>query len=146
MSVLSLGSASTLTSAGSTAATTTAAAGNSAPLTQSDFLNLLTTQMQYQDPMDPVSASDFASQLAQFASLQGVTQLNTSITQLLTSQQVSQGANLIGKTVTYTNDGNSPAASGVVSGVQLSNGAVQLQVGNQSVALSQLTSIAGTGT
>jgi flagellar basal-body rod modification protein FlgD len=102
--------------------------------------------MQYQDPMDPVSASDFASQLAQFASLQGVQQLNTSITQLLTSQQVNQGANLIGKTVTYANSGNSAPSSGVVSAVQISNGTVQLQVGNQSVAMSQLTSIAGTGT
>jgi flagellar basal-body rod modification protein FlgD len=117
-----------------------------APLSQTDFLNLLTKQMQYQDPMNPMSATDFAAQLAQFSSLQGVQQLNTNFNQLLMLQQVSQGANLIGKTVTFAANGKALPSSGVVSSVNIANGSVQLKVGNQSIAMSQVTSIAaGTG-
>ena len=139
--------ASAFSAAGLPSTTGTTSTNNNGTLTQTDFLNLLTKQMQYQDPMNPVSASDFASQMAQFSSLQGVQQLNTGINQLLMLQQVSQGANLIGKTVSFNAAGKSLPASGVVSAVQISNGAVQLQVGNQSIALSQVTSIAaGTAT
>ena len=83
--------ASTLLNAGTPISGTTPSTGTPTALTQQDFLNLLTTQMQYQDPENPISDTDFASQLAQFTSLQGVQQLNTSITQMLTLQQVSQG-------------------------------------------------------
>ncbi len=74
----------------SSGTTGTSSKGGTSTLTQQDFLNLLTTQMQYQDPENPVSDTDFASELAQFTSLQGVQQLNTSINQMLTLQQVSQ--------------------------------------------------------
>jgi len=98
--------------------------------------------MQYQDPTNPLSASDFASQLAQFSSLQGVQQLNTSISQMLTLQQVTQGASLIGKQITFVGTGKTLPTTGTVSAVQVNNGAVQLVVGNQAVSLSQVQSIA----
>jgi flagellar basal-body rod modification protein FlgD len=139
MAVQSL--ASTLSAAGAPASTAASSTTNTTPLSQQDFLNLLTTQMQYQDPMNPISATDFASQLAQFASLQGVQQLNTGINQLLMLQQVSQGANLIGKSVTYTVSGQTLPQSGTVSAVQINNGNVQLQVGSQTISPSQVTSI-----
>jgi flagellar basal-body rod modification protein FlgD len=142
MAVQPLSSTLAAASASNAAATSSSTAGNNTALTQNDFLNLLTTQMQYQDPMNPVSSTDFAAQLAQFASLQGVQQLNTSITQLLTLQQVTQGANLIGKQISFTSGANSTPGSGVVNSVQISNGVVQLMVGNQSIPVSQVTSIA----
>jgi flagellar basal-body rod modification protein FlgD len=92
--------------------------------------------------MNPISNTDMVAQLAQFSSMQGIQQLNTSITQLLLLQQVTQGAGLIGKQISFTSTGKSLATSGTVNSVQVANGAVQLMVGTQPVALSQVTSVA----
>ncbi|HYV35265.1 MAG TPA: flagellar hook capping FlgD N-terminal domain-containing protein, partial [Gemmataceae bacterium] len=102
-------------------------------------------QMRNQDPLNPVSGSDFVAQLAQFSTLQGQQQLNTNINQMLVLQQVTQGASLIGKQITFDAAGKALPASGTVSAVQVNNGAVQLVVGNQTVALTQVRSITSNG-
>jgi flagellar basal-body rod modification protein FlgD len=101
--------------------------------------------MQNQDPLNPVSGTDFVAQLAQFSTLQGQQQLNTNINQMLALQQVTQGASLIGKQITYDAAGKTLPASGTVTAVQVSNGNVQLVVGNQTVALNQVRSITSNG-
>jgi len=71
-----------------------------------DFLKLLTTQLQYQDPLSPADPKDFVAQLSQFSSLEQLINLNTTMGNLSTSfqtlqssQQMSQGLSLLGKTV-----------------------------------------------
>lgn len=44
-----------------------------------DFLNLLVTQLRYQNPMEPMKDSDFIAQLAQFSSLEQLSNINTSL-------------------------------------------------------------------
>ncbi len=78
----------------------TPAARSTTP-SQSDFLKLLVTQMQNQDPLNPINNSDMMTQLAQLSTVDGMTQLNKSMSDMLTLQQLTQGANLVGKTVTY---------------------------------------------
>jgi len=72
-----------------------------------DFLKLLTTQLQHQDPLSPEDPKDFVAQLSQFSSLEQLINLNTtmgnlgtSLTNLQSSQQMSQGLSLLGKEVT----------------------------------------------
>jgi flagellar basal-body rod modification protein FlgD len=45
----------------------------------SDFLKLLTTQMQYQDPTAPVDNKDMLAQMAQFTSLSSTTEMNSTL-------------------------------------------------------------------
>jgi flagellar basal-body rod modification protein FlgD len=123
------------TAAGSAAAAATAGLGQDA------FFKLLVTQMQNQDPLSPVSATDFVTQLAQFSQVSGMQTLNANVSQLLTLQQMSQGANLIGKQITYAVPGKTLPGSGVVNSLQVGNGAVNLVVGNQTVALNQVQTI-----
>ena len=52
-------------------------------LGQSDFLKLMTTEIQNQDPFHPVQNSDFIAQMAQFSSVTGLDQLNQSFGQLI---------------------------------------------------------------
>ena len=52
--------------------------GNS-KLGKNDFLNLLVTQLRYQDPMEPLKDSDFIAQLAQFSSLEQLENINTGL-------------------------------------------------------------------
>ena len=112
---------------------------------QPDFLKLLLAQMKHQDPTSPTSATDYVTQMAQFSSVQGITQLNQSITSLVALQGLTQGVTLIGKTVSYTNAAGQ-AATGTVSAVSMVSGQPQLLINNVNVSMSQIQSIqAGPG-
>lgn len=126
------------------AATSSVLQTGTSQLSQTDFLKLLAAQLQNQDPLNPVSQSDFTSQIEQLNQLSDIQQLNTSIQQLVQLQGLGQGASLIGKSVQYTPAGGTGTQTGVVSGVSVANNAVQLKVGTDSVPLSQVSGILGT--
>ncbi len=46
-------------------------------LGQTEFLELMTTQLQYQDPLEPMENGEFLSQMAQFGTVSGINDLNT---------------------------------------------------------------------
>jgi flagellar basal-body rod modification protein FlgD len=84
---------------------------NSSVLGKDDFLKLLITQLKNQDPLNPTDGTEFASQLAQFSSLEQLSNLNTSIQQsmnnnLILTQSInnSLASNLVGKNVTVLSD------------------------------------------
>ena len=71
-------------------------------LGKDDFLKLLVTQLQNQDPLNPTDNTQFVAQLAQFSSLEGITNLNKSMDGISTgmaSLMNSNSANLIGRSV-----------------------------------------------
>ncbi len=53
-------------------------------LGQGDFLRLLVTQLEQQDPLEPVDNKDMLAQMAQFSSLAGTTETNDTLKQILT--------------------------------------------------------------
>jgi flagellar basal-body rod modification protein FlgD len=123
-----------------TASTTSTAANPNSTLTQADFLQLLVTQMTSQDPLNPESDTNFAAQLAQFSSLQEATTMAGSMSTM-------QASSLIGSTVEMSSATNgSQDTTGVVTGVDMSSGTPEIQVGGQSYALSQILSISPTAT
>jgi len=76
-------------------------------LGQAEFLMLLTTQMQNQDPSKPMDPTNFVSDLTAMSQLESTTQMNASIaamTQGFQSLQTLQGASLIGKSVQVANE------------------------------------------
>lgn len=88
---------------------------------QNRFLTLLVTQMQNQDPLNPMDNSQVTSQMAQLSTVTGINNLNTSMSALSSSflsTQMLQSASLIGKTV--LSPGSSLALNGTASfGVDL---------------------------
>jgi flagellar basal-body rod modification protein FlgD len=88
-------------------ATDTSTSGPTKSLGQNEFLQLLVMQLQNQDPMEPVKNEDFIAQLATFSSLEQLTQINSSLTDLgllQSSINNSQAVNLIGKQITVLGD------------------------------------------
>lgn len=81
-------------------------ATNSTELDRQAFLQLLVTQLQYQDPLEPAKSTDFIAQLAQFSSLEQMESMNSSLTSglewdYLLSQTISNtmATSLIGRSV-----------------------------------------------
>ena len=69
-------------------------------LGQDDFLKLLTTQLQYQDPMKPMENGEFLGQMAQFSTVTGITEMQTSMESMVSAfqgTQMSNSASMIGK-------------------------------------------------
>ena len=82
-----------------------------------DFLNILLTQLNYQDPLKPMDNQAFMAQMAQFTSLEQTQRLNEKLDQLINNQAALQSVGLIGRTVeVQTGAGRT---SGVVSSLSL---------------------------
>jgi len=79
------------------------------------FLKLLAGQIRAQNPLDPMKDTEFVAQMAQFSQLEQMTNLARNIEALTLSGRLSQGASLIGRTVTYQPADGSAAVTGVVS-------------------------------
>ena len=66
------------------------------------FLTLLTTQLQYQDPLDPMDTNEFTSQLVEFTSVEQAMATNKKLDSLIAlqnSMQINDAVGYIGKTV-----------------------------------------------
>lgn len=126
------------TSSGSSAASAATSAASVA-VNEQDFLQLMTTQLQDQNPLNPVSNSDFFSQIAQFSTVSGINQLNSSFSQLatqLTSSQMLQAASLVGQTVLVPGTQGQLTSSGLYGAVQVpASGDVTVQIKNSAGAV-----------
>ncbi|HVC59542.1 MAG TPA: flagellar hook capping FlgD N-terminal domain-containing protein [Acetobacteraceae bacterium] len=102
-SVVAQQNAARAQAAASAASQTGTAAMTSLDGNFNDFLNMLMTQLQNQDPTSPMDTSQFTSELVQFSSVEQQIQTNSSLTSLIQLTQggeVIQGSSMIGKQVT----------------------------------------------
>jgi flagellar basal-body rod modification protein FlgD len=110
-------------------------------LGQDAFLQLLVTQMNNQNPLNPQDNSEFVAQLAQFSSVEGITKLNTQFENMATSFQSSQALQasaLVGRQVMVPTDTQTVTSGSSVKGiVDVASSTSQLTVNiyNQAGAL-----------
>jgi flagellar basal-body rod modification protein FlgD len=96
-----------------TAMNGSASSGSSTQAAQDNFMKLLVTQLQNQDPLNPMDNAQMTSQLAQLSTVSGIDKLNTTVESLMstfTAGQSLQAANMIGHGVLIA--GNTVTVSG----------------------------------
>ena len=147
---------STATSATSSAASSSTAASSSSTNSVTDlgsnfndFLNLLMTQLQNQDPTSPMDTNTFTSQLVQYASVEQQINTNNNLTTLIQATQSNamlQSGSIVGKQAQVTSDHltlqdgqgvvgfNSPTAQSVNIGIYSDTGVKLLETNIQANA------------
>ncbi len=94
------------------------------------FLSIMTTQLQHQDPLEPMDNGDFLGQIAQFGTVTGIENLNesfSSFSDAITNGQALQAGSLVGRTVL------APADSAYLQSGQTIDGRVELDSSAQNV-------------
>ena len=89
-------------------------------LGQSDFLKLMTTQLQNQDPFAPMENAQFIEQMAQFSTVTGITEMGAElkgIAEQLGEFRIATAANLLGNSVMIPGNYARPDAQGEIHGM-----------------------------
>ncbi len=122
-------------------ATNTEETRKTGELGKNDFLQLLITQVQHQDPLNPSTDTEFIAQLAQFSALEQMQNLNRSFS-------YNMGFSLMGKYVSgeITDDstGDVRFVSGVVESIRVMNGEVYAVVGEHDIPVGKISSVSDT--
>lgn len=105
------------------------------------FLRLLVTQLQYQDPLDPMDNTEFVSQMAQFTALEQMNNLNNTMTN-------SQAYSMIGRTVyaqVYNEKTNKyEEIGGTVDSITIKKSGAYLNIGDKEVAYNDVKEVYST--
>lgn len=108
----------------------TAATSDRSKLGTTDFLKLLVTQLQYQDPLKPMEDREFMAQIAQFSTLEQVAEQTR-------WARLTYSMGLIGQTVAFTGaDGG--VEVGKVEGARIVDGKALLFIGDRELAAEQI--------
>lgn len=103
--------------------------GKKNELDKDAFLSLLVTQMQYQDPLSPMDNTEYLAQLAQYSSLEQMTNVASKLGDVYSlvenidsSVLVGQLSGMIGKDIQWTSSDGKTFYEGTVSGVSVTDG------------------------
>jgi flagellar basal-body rod modification protein FlgD len=86
-----------------------------AAMDKNDFLKILITQLSHQDPTQPMDDKAFIAQMAQFSSLEQMTNMSEGLTKVANLVAKSQAVSLLGNAVDIANGGET--VSGIVDAV-----------------------------
>ena len=103
------------------------------------FLRIMIEQLKNQDPTSPLDSDKFVSQMAQFTTLEQLTNLNDQFGEMLQLQQLNQGSAMLGKQVSVA-DGDG-AVTGTVERVITQNETVQVVVNGTAYPLNQVLAV-----
>ncbi len=120
-----------------------AAASNESSFSTLDsqaFIRLLIAQLQNQDPTEPLGNEELLSQISMMQGLQSDVELAAVLKSFSTSQQLSQAATLIGKSVTGTSLSNQEV-TGIVERAFVKEGEAFVAIGGEEIPINNVTSV-----
>jgi flagellar basal-body rod modification protein FlgD len=104
------------------------------------FIQLLVTELQNQDPTEPMNNSEILNQISQIKSIASNQKLSDTLSSMQLQQNLDSGGILLGRTISGL-DSNTDKVSGNVDSVSIENGEVVLHVGDKTVSLKNVSSI-----
>ncbi len=110
-------------------------------LDKDSFLKLLVAELRHQDPTQPMNDREFISQMAQFSSLEQMSNMNQSIERLLLRSQSGEAFSLIGKEVEAVDFASQQIIRGLVTGVVYRQDGVKILVGSAEVSLNDIHAV-----
>jgi flagellar basal-body rod modification protein FlgD len=106
------------------------------------FLKLLVAQLQHQDPTSPADSTQWTAQMAQFSTVEQLTNLAKTTQAGSHSAAVNEAVGLLGRTVSYLPSKDAPAITGKVESVDLSGAAPTLTIaGTPGITTDKLTNV-----
>lgn len=118
---------------------------SSASQIQMDYMKLLVTQLQNQNPLEPMSNDQMAAQLTQFSQLEQLESMNSNFAKVLAATNLDYASSLIGKEVSFmgeTEPGVMTLVSGTVEQVYTNvEGRTVLSTGDYTVDLAAVISV-----
>jgi flagellar basal-body rod modification protein FlgD len=139
--------ATTATTSTTTAATTSSTSATG--ISSGDFLNLLVSELQNQNPLDPTNSTDFINQLTSYANFDQQQTLNTNLGTLVSSFNsllTLNSSNYIGQTVTAKADTGTLQSGQVNFGYSLNSSAASVQLSVQDSSGNTVWTGTGTNT
>lgn len=110
-------------------------------LGQDDFLKLLTVQLQQQDPMKPMDDTQSIAQMAQFSSLQQMSELNNSFMAMRIDSQMASASALLGRQATMLDVGGGQI-TGVIDSVEQSQSGPMFSINGKTYSYGMLVRVA----
>ena len=120
-------------SSGTASSTSTSTTKTNNELGKDDFLQLLVTQLQHQDPLAPMEDKEFIAQMAQFTSLEQMKNMNNAV-------QITQATSYIGKQVSWA-DSQGTEQTGIVTAIRIVNSEPKVMIGEESIELKKIMSV-----
>jgi flagellar basal-body rod modification protein FlgD len=113
-------------------------------LNPEDFIKMMLTQLQHQDPMQPAKNEELLAQMSQIGQLQSSNTLQESLKSLVLQNNIGSAGNLLGKTVQGLDTDNKPIV-GVVNSIKVVDNKVQLELDTgKQLPMERVTTIAPT--
>lgn len=110
-----------------------------------DFYNLLTTQLTNQNPLEPVSETDFLGQMAQFSTVEKLDNLNAGMSESNSQQKWLEAQSFLGRKVQWTGLDGAAELSGKVDRIMRdAESEIWLEVNGSKVALDSVTVVSPT--
>ncbi len=119
----------------------TGEAGEKNALGKESFLKLLVTELRHQDPTKPMEDKEFIAQMAQFSSLEQMSNMNKEIKNLLGSSRASEAYGILGKEVDTFDSIKKTRVSGIVSSVFYKGEELMLKIGSEEVPMKNVHSV-----
>jgi flagellar basal-body rod modification protein FlgD len=91
-------------------------------LGKDDFLRLLVVQLENQDPTSPLDDREFIAQMAQFSALEQMTEMNRTLSNIVTNAKINLSYSLLGRQVEVLDRATGAIQSGMVSEVSFGTG------------------------
>jgi len=110
-------------------------------LTKDSFLQLLVAQLTHQDPLQPTDTNSMMQMETEFSTVEQLTNLNSTMTSVQSSGQLSQAVALLGHTLDYVDAQGSPQTGVAGSVTVASDGSVQIAVGNDKIGLADVRGV-----